>query len=823
MSRARRFALVVALAAVTGCGGSSPAAKGPSAAGRLPQMVVGAMREEARADAAHAAELWLGALDAAVAAPDDPWQVATEEAALDALVVRSIDSFSDASEDDGIVYRIKDGSFEQSPPGASIAARLASAAKHARDPFSAALIARALHEIATHRGDAKASAAERAATGCTTEATIIGPLAWTAVTGVHDDDPLARPEAPIAATYVASGAFGRSIAPVVTHGRGCAIDPALASVEKGVRDVVVDVAVERPGTVGVSLRAHGAAVLRAGGVLAIERPYAPGGDETTQLARVEVPRRGTLRLVARVGMDDDGESVEIAAFDAEGKPLAAHAPRPGEAASVTASSARPVEWPDATSDAERTTLAVAALAMGERTPTAEHAATTATSRDDAAPELLLAYARAVEDAGDLDDVHRAERARGAYERVLEAWPSAWEAIAAHAVLAGVRRGQTERRIWTLRDLEAHRAGAPALRNSAALDLFEAAVAGHDRLFDRATAALERARKTLPAGVPLVRDASREVVPRSGAERVAFECATEADVNRARLGCYDALRASGDRGLAAKELDRIRALFGAPEAYLALALRDAMADGNTEAAGRLFDAMLPGEQTLAGLYATKGGAGLHDAFGALALVARDAPVALPPVLRASGDDPTAPFAGIAERVAAANRATPVLPSAATAILAHDERYDLSPLGLVHFVLFDVRRVSGTTDVDQNAQAEPPSWRGERRCGLSAAGSSRRTAASWSRTATRTPRRRTPSCRSSSRGTSSRRSTKGGPPRGRPGTSSSTRPISSRSGPGCTRRASRSGYRRVCAFRSGHTRRSASRSSRWRTGCGSSAGR
>ena len=240
------------------------------------------------------------------------------------------------------------------------------------------------------------------------------------------------------------------------------------SVEKGVRDLVVDVTVDHPGAIGVALRTHGAAVLRAGGLVVIDRPYALGGDETARMARVEVPRRGTVRLVARVGMDDDSEPVEIDAFGADGKPLAMHAPQPGEGANVVVTSARQITWPGARSDVERTALAVAALAAGEKS-TAEDATAGATSRDDAPPELLLAYARAVEEAADLDVVHRAERARGAYERVLEAWPGAWEAIAAHAILAGVRRGQSEQRIWTLRDLEEERAKAKVSASAPVLD------------------------------------------------------------------------------------------------------------------------------------------------------------------------------------------------------------------------------------------------------------------------------------------------------------------------------------------------------------------
>jgi hypothetical protein len=706
---ARPLLAAAAAIALTACGGADHGANAPQGSRHdLPGMVTAAMREEAQGDPARAADLWLRAVDAAVDSPEDPWQIAALAASTDALVARSIDAFDDASEDTGLVYRTNDGSFAVPPAKGSIAARLEAAAGRAHDPFSAGIVARALHELATHDGDAGEAAKWRAVTGCSGEATLIGPLSWTAVTGVSEADPLAAATAPLAESYVAAGSFARKTTPVVAAGRGCTIDPALVSVEKGVRDLVVDVKVDAPQTIGVAMRTHGAAVLRAGGKVVAERPYALGGDEVARFARVDVPRAGTLRLVARVGMDDDGEAVEIDAWGADGKALAMHAPKVGEAAAIEVTSSREVPWPAARSAEERTTLAVGALALGDRT-TAEEITATDAAGENAPPELLLAYARAVEAAGDLDAVHRAERARGAYEKVLEAWPSAWEPIAAHAVLAGVRRGQTERRIWTLRDLEEHRARARAPANAASaplLDLFEAAVAGHDRLFDRAAAALERGRAGLPKQTPLVRDVERSVVTRTGAARVAFECTPDLDADHSRLACYDALRAAGDRATDAKELDRMRALFSAPQAYLALTMRDAMADGDAVVAARTFEAMLPGERTLAALYAVKPGSEASTGLASLAPVARDAPVALPGLMRASGSDPTAPFAGVAERVAAQDRASRILPSAATAVLSHEERYDVSPLGLVHFVLFDVRRVSGTTDVEENAQADPP---------------------------------------------------------------------------------------------------------------------
>ena len=91
-------------------------------------------------------------------------------------------------------------------------------------------------------------------------------------------------------------------------------------------------------------------------------------------------------------------------------------------------------------------------------------------------------------------------------------------------------------------------------------------------------------------------------------------------------------------------------------------------------------------------------------------AHDAPIAIAPLWRALREDPTASFAGIAESVVSEDRAHPVLPGTATAVLRHTERYDMSPSGVVHAIVFDVRRVSGTADVEENAQASAPGLTG-----------------------------------------------------------------------------------------------------------------
>ena len=53
--------------------------------------------------------------------------------------------------------------------------------------------------------------------------------------------------------------------------------------------------------------------------------------------------------------------------------------------------------------------------------------------------------------------------------------------------------------------------------------------------------------------------------------------------------------------------------------------------------------------------------------------------------------------------AADRKNRSLSNAATAVLKHTEQYVIGDGGLLRYTLYDLRRVSGTTDVEQGAQA------------------------------------------------------------------------------------------------------------------------
>ncbi len=688
--------VVVALLCMLAC--RAPPATSPPPSPDLARAFRDAFRADAVGDPHEAIRGYLAVVEAAAPAAGNPWQLSALEASLDALASHAMPSLGDASLDAALANRTTEE--------ARIARDLARISGEATGPFARGLIARTLVSMAQHRGDWEDAKKWRAASGCVREALVIGPTTWTPVTGIDEPGPLDRPDTPVLSSYSSGDAFGTTIPPVLVRDRGCAIDLSAARVRPGVREVVVDANVPRPQSIGVALRAHGAAALRVGGTAVLRRPFELGDGEAARFARLSVTA-GELRLVVRVGTVREDDSVEVDVWGEDGGALETHAPALGSTAAGHPIGGYLVGTPVPVRPDEMLLASAAALASGDARE-AERMLWPEAVRSDALPELALLYGRAVETAQDLSPATRAERARGAYERTLEVWPMSWEAAIAHAVLAGVRRGRDEAGLETLRDLDALRAKHPEVR-APLLDAFEALMAGRERLFDRARAAIDRARPAL-AGTALLEDAECAAIPRSGAELVMAACRPSRLGARDGLACFDALRAAGDHVLANRELGRLRQLFGGPARFGALELREAIATGDRAAMASGWGHLLPGERTLGlvgpTLLADEVPPDAPQRFLALAPGMRDAPAAIAPLLRASGDDPTGEFEGVAERLAVQDHASPIMPDAATAILAHVERYDVGASGLVRWTLFDVRRVSGTTDVAENAQAAAP---------------------------------------------------------------------------------------------------------------------
>lgn len=678
----KRVGMVVLLLAAA-CGGEG--AKTAKGGAELARPLGEAFREEAAGDPAKAIDRYVAAVEAAAGAPDDPASVGVAMAALDALVHRDVDAFSDTAGTSALADRTR----------VDVDAKLAKV--KAEGPFVPGLVAHARLALAERRGDATAAAKLRAQSGCVREAALVGPVAWMTVSGARDPAVLGAGAFP--AEVPGPGPFLPRLKPRRVTAFGCHLPLYAETSATGVREVAVDVRVPSAGFIGVELTASSAATLYANGKAVLERPHALGPKAVPRFARLE-STSGTLRLVVRVGMDQDFQAVDLAVWDADGKPLAVQAPAAGQKAPATVKRSLAVAAPEPRTDGDRLAAALAALAARDAR-TAENLLAPQITRSDVPAELLLAYARAVRAARDLPSVKSQERARTAYERVLEAMPASWEAVVEHAQLAGARRGRAEAHIEALADLETLRAKTKA--SPALLDAYEAQTAGRENLHDRARAALERIKGPL-GGTALYAEIDRLVNERTGKERVDFDCA-KGPRDRASLSCHHALVAAGDRQGAELELRRLRELAQTPQLYLSLSSRAALETGDLGWAKKLLDAMNPGDRALSTVYAAKGKEALPELFR-MAPTARDAPSALPSLLRDAGDDPIAQYEGIAEKVVGDPSVGQILANAATAVLAHRERYDVEPSGLVHFTLLDVRRVMGTTDVESNAQAGAP---------------------------------------------------------------------------------------------------------------------
>jgi hypothetical protein len=405
----KRALLAFALFAAA-CGGPGP--NTPRGGGALAKAVSDAIKVEATSDTTAAADAFAKALDMGVAADGDPWQPYVVAAAIDHLAMRQVTGLGAHS---AIADRLQDP--RTGAKNDPVMSALKKAAAGSKGPFARGLVAWAGQHVAETRGDAKTAAEWRNARGCALEAAVIGPLHWAPVSGVSaETDPLERADAKLEASYTGHGPFAKKIEPVLMKAKGCWIELEAQSALGGVRDVVVDVEVPEAQTIGVGLRTESTATLRVGGRVVIERPYDLGGDPVMRLARVDVGA-GRLRIVARVGADQSGESIAIHVWNADGMPLVMHAPKPGEAATNVAKGSSPVVPPPVKTDDERVTVGAGALALGEAR-TAERALFDVASSSTPSANALIVYARAIAAARDLSTARRADRALTLWDKVL---------------------------------------------------------------------------------------------------------------------------------------------------------------------------------------------------------------------------------------------------------------------------------------------------------------------------------------------------------------------------------------------------------------------
>jgi hypothetical protein len=361
----------------------------------LPVVFGDAFRADATGEPGVAVKAYLDAVRAAARADGDPWQVPALEASLDALATRTMPSLGEAAHDAGLAWRTGEG------------ARIADELRRVtgEGPFARGLVARALLSVAQRQGDVAEAEKQRAASGCAREAVVLGPTTWAPVIGVDEAGPLDAASARLEPAYPRGDAFGTAAHPVVVAAQGCDIDLSAESAKPGVREVVLDVDVPADGVVGLVLRAHGAAVLRAGGTLVMRRPFELGDGAAARFARVTATP-GTLRIVARVGTAKDDDDVEIDVSGKDGAPLRVHAPAVGSVAPGRVTAVATLD-PAACRRSDEYLLQAAADLASSDPREAEQMLWEMTKRHGAAPELGLVYGRALESARDLSAATRA--------------------------------------------------------------------------------------------------------------------------------------------------------------------------------------------------------------------------------------------------------------------------------------------------------------------------------------------------------------------------------------------------------------------------------
>ncbi|UQA60885.1 hypothetical protein [Polyangium aurulentum] len=706
-----RLGLLCATLAAPACGAQAPVTPANQPDPRLGDAFAAAFDAEASDSLASAK--YLDALDRAVDNPAAPEALATVAAALDALVFREISAVGIPGQQ-GVAYRSRDAL-------PAVVERLRAAWTRAGQrieddeqtgslPVMRGIIALALHELALYVGQEQPAMIWGERRGCATEAAVVAPLDWAALRGLEDPSPIA-PTGPFAAKYPGARPFSATVTPHVVRADACLLDVNSTASLPGVRALVVDVESPREQRAFIALSSRSAAVVDVGGARAIRRGFEAGDGGVTRLAAATLPA-GKARIVVRVGNMNDGDYIELDVWGDDGLPLRTKAPRTGDVASARVTKVEPIEIKVAgPSESSLALTAAGLLALGE-SRVAEHLLEERMSPESKSLRLLLLAARATEQAKDLPDAKLNDRLRALSERATVALPTSWEALVTRAQLTERRRAG-EGIVDALKELGVSppsndpSAGKPIDPMTLA---FIAAAGRRGQILDIAEDAYRKLEGRVP-GSPLLARVDMYVHNRVGAEAVKAAC--EGGTSRADTACLYALQQRGDTRKALAELGRLRRLRSAPDAQREIETALHILAGDLDAAIASYDATPPARRRMLEALGFAAGKNRSDLVRPRLerdlLVARDSPAAITILRRilAIEPDPAKDLEVEGRKLVEADLAAPVMPGAGTLVLRHVERYDLAPSGLIKYLVYDLRRVSGTTDVAEGALSYGPS--------------------------------------------------------------------------------------------------------------------
>ena len=670
-------ALLPALVACENEPAKDPKAQGPDGT----KLLAEAFEREQVAFPDDAAESYLKAIER-VKGADDPMSGAVATAALGSLALTTADWSRGLLPDHGLAFRTKK----------SWADALGKSVQNANNPSLRMLGARALTSMYAHRGNEELAEKWRVASGCVREALVFPPRDWAAALAVTAAPTVSSaPGTQIRFNDI--GIWKTGLEAHVFEKRGCLIRPRFVHAAPGVRDVVFDRRIDKAGWVDVAITARPPFALRAGGKdVAID---ATEGDQGTHtyVARLKVSA-GRLRFVATVGglSFDPLEVAVVPRMKEVTKGGILPPPTPADSATASVDEVHAYDPPAAKSDDERLASSLAAITLGNARLAEQMLMLAPRS-----PALAIALERALFDAHDLPQAVRSERVRGAIADLADArWKDAWEPRWALASLAGDRKGSSESTFEVLAEID--RVPPPTSESSRVMmDLLVVHAASAARLPIRASEAYARAKPTFD-GTEAGYHAEMAITQRSGADRVELSCGGSTTHDMSVFDCAGALLASGRYADAMLELARLRRVRGAPDEYLGVELRNALAHGDGKTASALVARALPGELSLGNFRDTErlqGGTGKTTPRELLGMP--DVPDVL---FHEGGDNTFAPYQAALTKALEAAKADN---GGGTRIIDHDVKVTIEPNGILHYVLFDVRKVAGTGDVEGGAEA------------------------------------------------------------------------------------------------------------------------
>jgi hypothetical protein len=641
---------------------------------------------------------YVAALRHAAENPDDPAALAVTIASLDAMVYGAVEW--------GAAYRTRE-SFQAVAVGLreSFAALDGSSAKAA--PFMRSLLARGLQSLATFTGEQGGAAVWRSKRGCASSATVVGPLDVAPLTAL-EEPPAIPTEAPLPASFEAPNRF---VAAAITQveAQGCGLDSSGSSDKPGLREIVLHV--DNPKDQRLSFMLSGGSVwqLSVGGQKLAERKVDADWSGGSAFAHAEVTS-GVARVVLRLA--DRTGSFELSVLDEEGKPLGARGVRDGESATATVSAPGVLDLrTQSTKEDDLVASAAALLAVGDARR-AEHLleAGLLAQREDRHPAYHLLFVRAMERASDMAEWARIERTKASIDAVRKAEPESWEAKIASANMSQRRKGYSDGTFEALVELGIKQPSS----DLSALDLMElnlalslARQAGMNDVAERIYEAMAAA----APGAPMVASIDQQLHVRSGREAISFAC--EGGLSRASLACADAKLAVGDKRGALDEFDRLRKLLGSPHAYKANEVRVLQELGKDEDAIKLYLSLPRWQRSLSSVLPAFARMKDREEGRRLAerelIAERNREFMLQSVDLAFGkaSEDARRFEERGKAIIEADKKKQALPGAATAVLEHVEHYGMDEDGLMKVVLYDVRRIAGTTDVDRTMSVDQPS--------------------------------------------------------------------------------------------------------------------